>query len=178
MKAAENASIEALGRLLKRLSMDSGFKVDKFCEIEGASRSTVFDLVRRLETHGLVVRNANGGMGWGHQLVALAYSEFGVASLHGPALPICRELRDQTGCTVILRTARRSRDVLLRIEGFLAHGAVESRDTNLVDGAGILRARLEIEVPASLTADQRRDIRVSILAARAALLRHLRNRDN
>lgn len=177
MKAAESASIDALGRILRRLSKDSGFKVDQFCEREGASRSTVFDLVRRLEITGLVVRNASGGISWGHRLVALVYSEFGVAALHGPALPICRELRDQTGCTVILRTSRPSREVLLRIEGFLAHGPFEARDTSLVDGDGILRARLEIEVPSSLNADQRRDVRVSLLAARAALLRHLGNGD-
>lgn len=172
MKSGESASVLALGQLLKRLSVENGFKVDAFCEDEGASRSTMFSLVRDLESRGFVKRRPNGAIDCGDKLVALSYANSGTAALHGPALPICRELRDQTGCTIVLRTYGLGREPLLRLDGFAGDEDTEDRYTNLTDQHGWLRARLEVEIPQSRTADQRRDITVSLLAARAALLRH------
>ena len=94
--------VEVMVRVLERLAAGPEVKVAELAETEDIARSSLFDIVRRLESAGLLDRRAGGWLAPGPQAVALAFARAGLPGLQGPAEALLRLLRDETGGTATL----------------------------------------------------------------------------
>lgn len=105
MSVTQTTGVVALARMLKELGAAST-TVNDFAATEGIARSTAFDIAERLETAGLLVRDADGLMGPGPEILALAFARYGLARLQGPAVPLLIWLRNETGGAASLAVER------------------------------------------------------------------------
>lgn len=94
--------VEVMVRVLARLAEGPEVKVAELAEAEDMARSSLFDIVRRLQDAGFVDRNSSGILAPGPQVLALAFARAGLPSLQGPAEALLRLLRDETGGSAIL----------------------------------------------------------------------------
>jgi hypothetical protein len=113
MSVEDTTGVRALARILHGLADGQDHRVADFIEDESISRSTAFDVVRRLRLAGFVSPAPRGRIRAGSRLVALGYSRFGLTALHGPAEAIARWLRDHTAATVRLSCGGRDQPVTL-----------------------------------------------------------------
>jgi len=122
--------------------------VSDFCFNQGVARSTGFSLVKRLEEAALVERDDDGYLHIGTTAVRMAYAAYDLQSLHGPALPLCRRLRDLTEWSVALETCKPAARDLLFLTGTSANSAAFFPEyATLCNRRGIAVARLRVEVP-------------------------------
>ncbi|HZY67873.1 MAG TPA: hypothetical protein VFE52_04770, partial [Devosia sp.] len=115
MSTVTTTGVGMLARLLQRVSSGDHLSAASFGVQEGYARSTVFDVVRRMEDAGLIERDGDGALLPGAAAVRLAMSEHGLVALHGPAEALLTSLRDQTGGTARLLAADGS--IMLTLAG-------------------------------------------------------------
>jgi IclR helix-turn-helix domain len=179
MSVEDTIGVSGLARILSTLSDGKARRVSELAQEEGLSRSTAFDLARRLIAAELVARDAAGRLIAGPRLIALSFGRFGLGRLHGPAEAILGWLRDHCDATVSLTCAGPDKRVTLAA---FAAPRVRSGATDRTprmswpihrdDGAEA--ARLELICRHSLSRSERAEIEQ--LAARTkATLEHYLN---
>ena len=96
------AGVAVLGRILAALASGAPQTAGDIIAGTGVARSSGFDVLRRMERAGLVVRDAKGLLVPGPAAGRFAYSAHGLGGLFGPARPVLDWLRDKTGGSVSL----------------------------------------------------------------------------
>lgn len=105
--------ITALATLLGQLASGMPVRAAEFAGSRGYARSSVFDLTRRLQKEGLLVRDDDGMLLAGPMAYELAWSACGLAGLRGPAeavlLWLCDNVQGEAsllaGCDELLAVA-------------------------------------------------------------------------
>lgn len=105
MSVVATRGVGVLARLINRLGTGETMTAAGFAAREGFARSTVFDVMRRMEDAGLLKRDLSGLLMPGPALVRLALAEHGLAALHGPAEALLTQLRDETHASARLIAA-------------------------------------------------------------------------
>ncbi len=171
MSVQDTAGVSALALILQRLSDGRETRVAALIDDEGLARSTTFDVIRRLRAAGFVSSAPGGKIRAGAKLVALGYSRFGLAALHGPGEAVARWLRDHCDATVRLSCANGDgRLTLALFPGAKKTCAPEPTHTLSLpicreDGAEV--ARLDVTCPRASSQSEISEIEV--LAQRAKL---------
>jgi hypothetical protein len=174
----DTTGVGGLARVFRRLADRTAGGVAEFAAAEGLSRSTAFDLARRLEAAGLVAREPSGKLVAGSRAMALAYARYGLARLHGPAEAVLRWLRDHGEVGVKLTCEGDGERLTLL--AFNADGAKASEDhaaTRIYavrDERGDEAARLEVALRKCIAETERAEIERLSLRAKATLEHHLR----
>jgi len=169
MSVRDTTGVSGLARVLSRLAEGTAESVAELALAEGLSRSSAFELARRLETAQLVARAKSGKLVAGPNAIALAYARFGLARLFGPAEAVLRWLRDHGAATAKLtcdRDGERSTLISFSAEG--AKGSQEGEATltyAIRKGCGAEAARLEVACRPTLAANER--VEIERLARRA-----------
>jgi len=96
MSGKDTAGVLALCAILGRVAQGSGASVAQAVQEDGIARSSGFDIVRRLELAGLVMREPGGVLLPGPTAVELGFAAYGIAPLAGPAEALLTLLRDDT----------------------------------------------------------------------------------
>jgi DNA-binding IclR family transcriptional regulator len=91
-----------VGLILEQLSVGK-VTAAAIAEAKGVPRSSVFEVVRRLEHAGIVSRRHGGQLAPGPVVSRLGFAAFGLGALHGQAQALLRLLRDDTDGTATLR---------------------------------------------------------------------------
>ena len=159
--------VEVMVRVLERLAEGPAVKVAELAEMEDMARSSLFDIVRRLESAGFVERRSGGQLAPGPQVVALAFARAGLPSLQGPAEALLRLLRDETGGTATLIAGNAE---LLRVSS--------GRNEQMTDPVTITatladRARLQLTLAPGTTRAARAEAEALLQQVVLTLERHL-----
>lgn len=85
MSAEGSRGITALAALLGQMASGMPVRAAEFAGSRGYARSSVFELARRLQKEGLLVRDDDGRLFAGPMAYQLAWSTHGLAGLRGPA---------------------------------------------------------------------------------------------
>ena len=107
--------VTVLGQVLANIAETPGFTAAELAASEDLPRSSVFDIVRRLDDAGFLARGEGGRLAPGPEAIRLGFAAYGLQPLCGPAEALLRLLRDQAdataalmvGDTVLLRLAAR-----------------------------------------------------------------------
>jgi MarR family len=113
MSVQDTTGVSAVAKILSRLADGAPRTVVELARTEGLSRSSAFELVRRLEAAEFVVREPGGKVVAGPTAIALAFGRFGVARLHGPAQALLVWLRDHCDATAALSCADADERIVL-----------------------------------------------------------------
>lgn len=170
MSATETRGVAALAGLLRDLAEGRSPGVAEFAATAGIARSTGFTIVHKAERAGFVGRGADAVLRLGPELVRLAYAAHGVGPLHGPALPLCAGIRDETGWGVRLWSHGAPRLLLLSLP---ASGHEADAETLSLPVGAPPRAWLTLHRPPSLDALPREGALRSLRETVAALEAHL-----
>jgi DNA-binding IclR family transcriptional regulator len=180
MSVRDTTGVNGVARILSRLSDGTPRTVTDLAREEGLARSTAFDLVRRLLEARLIAREPTGKLVAGPAAIALAFSRFGLARLHGPAEALLGWLRDHCDATATLSCADRGERVTLA--SFLASrpkSAAADRATTLsyaICGEGGLEvARLDVVCRPNASRTERAETELLALRAKTSLEHHLRD---
>lgn len=178
MSVRETTGVAGVARILATLSDGKARSVAELAAEQGLSRSTAFDLARRLLQAKLVARDAARKLTIGHRFIAFGFSRFGLARLHGPGEAILAWLRDHCDATVRLTCADRGeRMVLAVLSGAWAKSAAHRAATMsfaVCDENGAEAARLELVCRPNSSRPERAEIVQLALRAKASLEHHLR----
>ncbi len=112
---SETRGIAALGRILAHIGGDKPTTAAALAAEDGLARSSVFEIVRKLERAGLATRQNGGILAPGPEAVRFGLAAHGAGTMQGAAEALLRHLRDETdgiaelgdGDTVLLRFAAR-----------------------------------------------------------------------
>jgi hypothetical protein len=180
MSVRDTTGVHGVARILARLSDGTARTVADVAREEGLARATAFDLVRRLQEARLVAREPTGKLVAGSASIALGFSRFGLARLHGPAEALLSWLRDHCDATATLSCADRGERVTLA--AFPANwpkSAPTDRTTTLtyaICGQGGLEvARLDVVCRPNASRSERAEIELLALRAKTSLEHHLRD---
>lgn len=110
MSARKMAGVTAFARILAGVAEGDAPSAGKLADQEGLARSTVFDVIKRMQAADLVTRSAAGTLAPGRTAGAFAYSVFGLGPLFGPAEPLLNWLCNEASADVTLQ-AREKPDV-------------------------------------------------------------------
>lgn len=105
MTTPQTSGVMALARLVTRVASGGDVTVASLAAEGGFARSSLFDIVRRLEAAGLVGRDGAGVLRAGPTLVKLGYAGFRAAAAVGPAEALLALLRDEADGTARLMAA-------------------------------------------------------------------------
>lgn len=94
--------VVALGNIMARLADGPAPTAGELADATGLPRSSVFDVVRRLQNSGFVSRTTGGRLVPGGETVRLGLAAHGAQALSGPGEALLRLLRDQTDGTASL----------------------------------------------------------------------------
>src|ERR1700733_5830647 len=168
MSVRDTTGVNGIARILSRLSDGAPRTVTDLAREEGLARSTAFALIRRLQEARLVARRPPGELVAGPAAIALGFSRFGRARLHGPAEALLSWLRDHCDATATLSCADRGERVTLA--AFFANGpksATADRTTTLtyaICGEGGLEvARLDVAWRPNASRSERAEIELLAL---------------
>jgi DNA-binding IclR family transcriptional regulator len=180
VSARDTTGVNGVARILASLSDGSPRTVPDLAREVGLARSTAFDLVRRLQEARLIAREPTGKLVAGPVAIALSFSRFGLARLHGPAEALLSWLRDHCDATATLSCVDRGERVTLA--SFLANrpkSAAADRATTLtyaICGEGGLEvARLDVVCRPNASRSERSETELLALRAKASLEHHLRD---
>jgi len=180
MSVRDTTGVNGVARILSRLSDGTPRSVTELAQEEGLARSTAFDLVRRLQEARLIARESTGKLVAGPATIALGFSRFGLARLHGPAEALLSWLRDHCDATATLSCADGGERVTLA--SFLANwpkSAEADRATTLtyaICGEGGLEvARLDVACRPNASRFERAETELLALRAKTSLELHLRD---
>jgi hypothetical protein len=162
------AGVAVLGRILAALASGQPQTAGDVIAGTGVARSSGFDVLRRMEQAGLVVRDAKGLLAPGPAAGRFAYSAHGLGGLFGPARPVLDWLRDETGGSASLMAG----------ESVLHRAAAErTAGTNLrlaiCDADGRERARLDLVLASDAGEAERGRAQALVTAAARRLQDHL-----
>lgn len=157
-----SAGIRTMARLLRRAA-DAPASAAMIAAEGGLPRSSVFEVVARLEAAGLLRREA-GRLVPGAAAVRLAFAAHGLARLSGPAEAILLQLRGETGAEVALVVD--GRDVL-RLS------ARQEMTAPLGLPVGGSRARVELCLRPNATRTERIAAKTALERARVSLEHYL-----
>jgi DNA-binding IclR family transcriptional regulator len=99
------SGVAVMARILASLAADEPQTAGDLARREPIPRSSVFAVLKRLETAGLVARTAQGVLEPGEAAGRFAYSAHGLGPLYGPAEIILEWLRAETGGSASLQAA-------------------------------------------------------------------------
>ncbi|MBN9020995.1 MAG: hypothetical protein J0H08_02640 [Rhizobiales bacterium] len=170
MSAPETRGVAALAALLRALAEGRAPGVAEFAATAGIARSTGFAIAQKAERAGFVGRGADAALRLGPELVRLAYAAHGVGPLHGPALPLCAGLRDETGWGTRLWSSGTPRVLLLSLP---APGPEADAESLSLQIGAPPRAWLTLYRPPGRDALPREGALRSLREAAAALEAHL-----
>ncbi|MGB6118020.1 MAG: hypothetical protein WBF87_07360 [Mesorhizobium sp.] len=94
--------VSALADLLSQLSAGEPVRAAQFAEQHGYARSSIFDLARRMQETGFLVRDVNGALLAGPATYDLAWSSHGLSGLRGPAEAVLVWLCDHADSDAVL----------------------------------------------------------------------------
>jgi hypothetical protein len=179
MSVRDTTGVRGLARILRRLSDGAPRGVAELARLEGLSRSTTFDLARRLQAARLVARDPARKLVAGPAAITLAFARFGVARLHGPAEALIAWLRDHCDASVTLRSATgEGRVVLVSLAADWAKDGARDRPATLsyaiLGESGAEAARLELLCRHNCTKSERAEIEILAMRVKESLERHLR----
>jgi IclR helix-turn-helix domain len=179
MSVRDTTGVSGLARILSRLSDGTPRSVADLARSEGLSRSSAFELARRLRAAQLVARDPAAKLIAGPRAIALAFGRFGLARLHGPAEALLAWLRDHCDATAILSCA--ADGGRMNLITFSACSAATIKDKSVIltypicaaDGREV--ARLDLVCRHNGARSERAEIEALALRAKASLEHHLRD---
>jgi hypothetical protein len=179
MSVRFTTGVGGLARVLARLVDGTPRSVAELARTERLSRSSAFDLVRRLQAAELVERDPAGKLIAGPRLIALAFGRFGLARLRGPAEALLAWLRDHGDAATSLTCADGEERVkLLSFAADWARPAVKDRPATLTYPIfaenGREAARLELICRHNCSRAERAEIESLALRVKASLEHYLR----
>lgn len=180
MSVRDTTGVSGVARVLSRLADGTPRSVAELARTEGLSRSSAFDLARRLQAAGLAARDPAGRLVVGPRAIALAFGRFGLARLRGPAEALLVWLRDHGDVAATLSCADGEKRVTLL--SFPADGARAA----IKDGLPTLTypicgengreaARLDLVCRQNCNRTERAEIESLALRVKASLEHHLRD---
>jgi MarR family len=180
MSVRDTTGVSGLARILARMADGAPRSVADLARAEGLSRSSAFELARRLQAAGLVARDPAGKLIAGPRAIALAFGRFGVARLHGPAEALLGWLRDHCDATTILSCAGRdARVTLVSFSADWARPGAKDRSATMsypiCEESGREVARLDLICRHNCARTERTEIESLALRAKASLEHHLRD---
>ena len=164
------AGVAVLGRILAALASGEPQTAGDVIAGTGVARSSGFDVLRRMERAGLVVRDAKGLLAPGPAAGRFAYSAHGLGGLSGPARPVLDWLRDETGGSACLMAGA---TVLHRSSAERTGPADASLTAAIRDADGRERARLELFLASDAGEVERGRAQALLTAAARRLRDHL-----
>lgn len=178
MSVQDTVGVSAVAKILSRLADGASRSVADLTKSEGLSRSSAFELTRRLEAAELVVREPGGKIVVGPRAIALAFGRFGVAPLHGPAQALLAWLRDHCDATAILScTGEGDRVTLASYSARWTRSAAKERPVTMsysIYGSGGREvARLDLICRSNCSRIERSEVEKLALRAKASLERRL-----
>ena len=179
MSVRETTGVRGLARILSSLSDGRTRSVAELVLEESLSRSTAFDLVRRLLEARLLARGPTGKLTIGPRFIEFGFNRFGLARLHGPAEAILRWLRDHCDATVKLTCADGDERLTLAAS-FSEWARLGATDRPATVSLGICGengaevARLDLICRQNSSRPERTEIEKLALRAKASLEHHLR----
>ena len=180
MSVRDTTGVNGIARILSRLSDGAPRTVTDLAREEGLARSTAFVFIRRLQEARLVAREPAGKLVAGPAAIALGFSRFGLARLHGPAEALLSWLRDHCDATATLSCADRGERVTLAsFPANRSKSTAMDRATTLtyaICGEGGLEvARLDMVCRPNTSRSERAEIESLALRVKASLEHHLRD---
>ena len=167
MSTEGTLGVGSLARILAELSRSDGASVMALAEKTDTTRSTAFEVVRRLSDAGLVRRRLDGAVTAGPAAVALGLAAFGIAPLAGPAETLLAWLHERSdaftelvaGGTSVVAFGKPQREIQL--------------DAPIADAAGTERARLRLAWRPHTSLAERQRISMDFQRVRQTLEQHL-----
>ncbi|MDB5525012.1 MAG: hypothetical protein JWM58_2775 [Rhizobium sp.] len=167
MSVQDTSGVAALARILKELGEGEAATVAGLAVKAGVSRTTSFEIIRRLAAAGLVRRDIDGTVASGPAATALGFAAFGIASLAGPAETLLSWLHERSDAfvelvvseTVLITFGKPQSDVAL--------------DTPVHDRNGMEQARLRLAWRVHTSQIERQRISADFERVRMSLELHL-----
>jgi DNA-binding IclR family transcriptional regulator len=138
MSVQDTLGVAALARILAELSQDEVASVSALAAKAGVSRTTAFEITRRLAAAGMVRRDIDGTVAAGPSAIALGFAAFRIAALAGPAETLLAWLHERGDAFVELVVDQVS------IVAFGKRQPDIAMDVAVRDGSGAERARLRL----------------------------------
>lgn len=179
MSVRDTTGVSGVARVLSRIADGMPRSVAELARTEGLSRSSAFDLARRLQAAGLAARDPAGKLVAGPLAIALAFGRFGLARLRGPAEALLAWLRDHGDVGAILSCADGEKRVtLLSFPADWARAAIKDRPVTLtypICGENTREAaRLDLICRHNCSRAERAEIELLALRVKASLEHYLR----
>lgn len=167
MSVQETLGVGALARILKEIGQGDAASVAELAARTDVSRTTSFEIVRRLQEAQLVRRDMDGGITAGPAATALGFAAFGIASLAGRAETLLAWLHERSdafaelvvGQTSLIALGKPKPDVNL--------------DAPVTDATGTERARLRLAWRPHTTQAERQRISADFERVRISLEQYL-----
>jgi DNA-binding IclR family transcriptional regulator len=138
MSVQDTLGVAALARILTELSQDEAPGVSALATRAGVSRTTAFEITRRLAMVGMVRRDIDGAVAAGPAAIALGFAAFRIAPLAGPAETLLSWLHERGDAFVELAVDQVS------LVAFGKRQMDIALDVPVRDGSGAERARLRL----------------------------------
>jgi hypothetical protein len=167
MSVEETQGVASLARILAELGRNDGASVMDLAEKTEVSRSTAFDIIRRLSDAQLIRRRLDGAITAGPAAITLGFAAFGIAPLAGPAETLLAWLHERSDAFAELVAGGAS---------IIAFGKPQHEihlDAAITDTAGAERARLRLAWRPHTSVTERQRIIVDFERVRQTLEQHL-----
>ncbi len=166
-------SVALVGRILAHIAAEPPCTATEIAVRLGAARTTTFEVLRRLESAGLVERDSLGLVGPGAAAASLGFAALGLTPIAGAAEALVSALHDTTGLDAQLVVRHGGADCVL-----VRRGANERPMEDVSAGAAIeeaplqqspVEALLRVKLSGAAPADERERVRRPLRAVAAAL---------
>ena len=172
MSTEDTLGVAALARILTELGKDEAPSVATLVAKTGVSRTTAFEIVRRLTAAGLARRDIDGTVAAGPSAIALGFAAFRIAALAGPAETLLSWLHERSdafvelvaGETVLVTFGKRQSDIALAVP--------------IRDGGGETRAHLRMAWRVHTSQGERQRISADFERVRISLELYLANEES
>lgn len=167
MSVEETQGVASLARILAELSRDDSTSVMDLAEKADVSRSTAFDIVRRLSDAQLIRRRLDGAITAGPAAITLGFAAFGIAPLAGPAETLLAWLHERSDAFT---------ELVVGDTAIIAFGKPQYEmhlDAAISDATGVDRARLRLAWRPHTSLTERQRIAVDFERVRQTLEQHL-----
>jgi hypothetical protein len=138
MSVQDTLGVAALARILNELGQDEAPSVAALAERANVSRTTAFEITRRLAAAGMVRRDVDGAVAAGPAAIALGFAAFRIAGLAGPAETLLSWLHERGDAFVELAVDQ------VTLVAFGKRQPEIALDVPVRDGSGAERARLRL----------------------------------
>jgi DNA-binding IclR family transcriptional regulator len=138
MSVQDTLGVAALARILNELGQDEVSSVAALAAKTCVSRTTAFEITRRLSAAGLVRRDIDGAVAAGPSAIALGFAAFGIAGLAGPAETLLSWLHERSDAFVELAVDQ------VTLAAFGRRQPDMTMEAPVRDGSGMERARLRL----------------------------------